>query len=113
LSRHGASFRITKTISHIEYPWRQLELFWHGPLAAVVRRNEALLISRRPLGQRHGGLWEFPGGEVEFGESDYDAIRRELAAELAVQVTAVGAVEFLVQDSGSEFVIAFLPASKP
>lgn len=78
-------------------------------VAAVIRRGELLLVCKRPLHKRHGGLWEFPGGKCELEESDADAARRELAEELEVTVVAVGAEIYASQDPGSEFHIAFLP----
>lgn len=80
-------------------------------LAAVVHREDRVLICRRPAHKRHGNLWEFPGGKVEAGESDLEAAQRELDEELAVAVTGVGAVTFSVHDPGSEFVIEFLPVA--
>ena len=59
-------------------------------IAAVVWRGDRLLVCQRPAHKRHGGLWEFPGGKVEAGESDAAAARRELREELGVEVTAVG-----------------------
>jgi A/G-specific adenine glycosylase len=44
------------------------------------------LIAQRPLTGLLGGLWEFPGGKVEPGESLADAMRREIGEELALQV---------------------------
>jgi 8-oxo-dGTP diphosphatase len=79
-------------------------------VAAVVSRGDTLLVCQRPLDKRHGGLWEFPGGKCEPGESDLDAVRRELHEELAVDVETVGDVEFAVIDEGSPFQIVFMPA---
>ena len=42
-----------------------------------LARDGRFLVCQRPLHKRHGGLWEFPGGTCEDGESDADAIRRE------------------------------------
>lgn len=78
-------------------------------LAAVVRRDDTLLVCRRPAHKRHGGLWEFPGGKQESGESDEASVRRELREELGVAVTAVGAEHFAIGDPGSPFLIAFVP----
>ena len=80
-------------------------------MASVIRRNGQLLLCQRPNEKRHGGLWEFPGGKVEPGESDLAASGRELAEELGVHVPTVGAVEFSVADPGSDFVIEFLPVT--
>ena len=78
-------------------------------VAAVVRRGAQLLVCQRPPFKRHGGLWEFPGGKAETGESDEAAARRELCEELGVSVASAGEVEFTIADPGSAFLIAFLP----
>src|SRR4051812_19019859 len=78
-------------------------------IAAVIARGDELFVCQRPLHKRHGGLWEFPGGKCEPGESDLDAARRELREELGVDVLCVGAELFSMADAGSPFEIAFLP----
>jgi mutator protein MutT len=78
-------------------------------VASVIEREGKLLVCQRPTHKRHGGLWEFPGGKVEEGESDFEAVARELEEELGVRVLRVGAEEFSMADPGSHFVIAFLP----
>ncbi len=80
-------------------------------LAAVIRRNGRMLLCRRPTHKRHGGLWEFPGGKIEPGESDLEAARRELREELGVYATGAGRVEMTVADAGSDFVIEFIPVN--
>lgn len=77
-------------------------------MASVIQRHGRLLLCKRPDDKRHGGLWEFPGGKVEEGESDFEAVERELAEELGVGVLEVGSIEFSVPDPGSRFVIEFL-----
>lgn len=77
-------------------------------VACVVARDERLLVCQRPPGKRHGGLWEFPGGKTEVGETDDAAAARELSEELGVEVTAVGPSLFEVVDPGSDFTISFL-----
>lgn len=56
-------------------------------VAAVVRRDDTLLITRRPDRPGHPGQWEFPGGKVEPGETEEDALRRELREELGCDAT--------------------------
>ena len=59
----------------------------HDVTAGLIR-NECgqLLIAQRPLEGLLGGLWEFPGGKREGGESLPDCLRRELREELAIDV---------------------------
>lgn len=78
-------------------------------LAAVVRDGDRYLVCRRPAHKRHGGLWEFPGGKLEPGESLLDAARREMREELGVDVRDVGNVTLAIADHGSPFVIEFVP----
>jgi 8-oxo-dGTP diphosphatase len=51
-------------------------------VAAVVRRGDALLVTRRLDRPGRPGQWEFPGGKVEAGEGEAEALRRELLEEL-------------------------------
>ena len=54
-------------------------------VAGVLRDGSGrVLLTQRPAGGPHGGLWEFPGGKCEPGESPADALRRELHEELGV-----------------------------
>ena len=39
-------------------------------VAAVIRRENKVLLARRPDHKRHGGLWEFPGGKIDEGETE-------------------------------------------
>lgn len=52
----------------------------------IVRDGKILLAQRGPAGDQ-AGLWELPGGKVEQGESQPEALRRELTEELAIEAT--------------------------
>ncbi len=54
--------------------------------AAVVRRGDAYLVTRRLKGTHLEGLWEFPGGKCEPGEALEECLRREIVEELGVHV---------------------------
>lgn len=55
---------------------------------ALIEPDQRLLIAQRPKGKALAGLWEFPGGKIESGESPEETIVRELQEELAVTITA-------------------------
>ena len=76
-------------------------------VAAVIEKKNHYLVCKRPVHKRHGGLWEFPGGKVHDGESDVDAVRRELSEELNVFAIEAGESLFKVPDPGSDFLIVF------
>lgn len=60
----------------------------HVAVGVVVDSSDHILISRRLQHQHQGGLWEFPGGKVETGESVQAALTRELDEELGIEVIA-------------------------
>ena len=55
--------------------------------AALYHRDGRILIAERPAGKHMAGRWEFPGGKIAPGESEQDALTRELEEELGVEVT--------------------------
>ena len=80
-------------------------------VAAIVKRADRYLVGLRPAGERHEGLWEFPGGKVRPGESFLDALDRELQEELGVAVSEIAEPLFSALDSDSAFVIHFVPTT--
>ncbi len=55
---------------------------------ALVDVEGRVLLAQRPEGKSMAGLWEFPGGKVEAGETPEETLIRELAEELGIDVTA-------------------------
>ncbi len=52
----------------------------------LIQKGECLLIQKRPANGLLGGLWEFPGGKNEVGESDEKALLREISEETSLEV---------------------------
>ena len=59
--------------------------------AAIVLKDRRVLVARRAQGQKNAGMWEFPGGKVESGESGPQALVRECCEELGVTIRVHGA----------------------
>ena len=64
-------------------------------VAAVIDRDGKYLITQRRPSAVLPLLWEFPGGRVEEGESDADALRREVRHRLAVEITPGQLISFV------------------
>ena len=52
---------------------------------ALIDRDGRVLIAQRPEGKSMAGLWEFPGGKIEGGETQEQALIRELYEELGIE----------------------------
>ena len=55
-------------------------------VAAVLIQDQEVLVAQRGSNMTHPGLWELPGGKVEPGEGDGQALARELTEELSITV---------------------------
>lgn len=67
--------------------------------------GEKILLSRRADDAHQGGLWEFPGGKVEAGESLHCALARELQEELGIRVGSTAPLLEVLHDYGDKKVL--------
>jgi 8-oxo-dGTP diphosphatase len=74
-------------------------------VGVILDANCNVLIARRALHTHQGGLWEFPGGKVEMGESPMDALTRELREELGIVVGRTSALLEVCHDYGDKSVL--------
>ena len=63
--------------------------------AAILIRENKVLIAQRKITDNQGGKWEFPGGKIQGGESPRECLKREMREEFGINVS-VG--EFLYFD---------------
>jgi 8-oxo-dGTP diphosphatase len=56
--------------------------------AVISDPSGRILLQQCPAGKRHAGLWEFPGGKLEAGETPRAALVREINEELGITLTA-------------------------
>ena len=55
-------------------------------IGAVIRDGDRVLLAQRPEGKAQAGLWEFPGGKIEPGETPEETLARECREELALEI---------------------------
>jgi 8-oxo-dGTP diphosphatase len=59
-------------------------------VCAIIRREDGrVLLAQRPPGKSLAGLWEFPGGKIDPGETPLQALHREILEELGCHVTVI------------------------
>ncbi len=79
-----------------------------GVGAVIVREDGRLFLARRgPLSRNERGLWEFPGGSVEFGETLAAALKREMMEEFGVEIevgTLLDVVDHILPAEGQHWV---------
>ena len=77
----------------------------HVAVGVVLDEGGRVLISRRADDSHQGGLWEFPGGKVERGESLPMALARELREELGIQIGRTSPLLEIRHDYGDKCVL--------
>lgn len=70
----------------------------------VIKKNNAIFICKRANDQHQGGLWEFPGGKVEAGESVFVALKRELIEEVGLTIHSSSQLMVIEHDYGDKCV---------
>ena len=71
----------------------------------LLLRSDRVLIALRPKQSHQGGLWEFPGGKVEEGESVEAALSRELKEELGIDIHSASSVMQISHDYNDKKVL--------
>ncbi len=77
----------------------------HVAVGVIVDASNNILISRRAEDSHQGGLWEFPGGKVEPGESLEAALARELREELGIAIESISPLLQVRHDYGDKQVL--------
>ena len=77
--------------------------------AALVDVDGRVLLAKRPPGKQLAGMWEFPGGKVEAGETPEECLIRELHEELGITVAHACLAPFVFASHGYESFHLLMP----
>lgn len=87
---------------------RGIDYIGVGVGAIIVNREGKLFLAQRgPQAKNERGLWEFPGGSVEFGERLTDALKREIREEYGVEIEVrdlLNVADHILPDEGQHWV---------
>jgi 8-oxo-dGTP diphosphatase len=87
---------------------RGMDFIGVGVGALIVDAQGRLFLAQRgPLAKNERGLWEFPGGSVEFGERLADALRREMREEFGIEIEVLellDVVDHILPEEGQHWV---------
>lgn len=70
--------------------------------AGIILKDNQVFLAKRSAKQHQGGLWEFPGGKVEEGETPAEALIRELVEEVGIKPIEYSAFNDLAFDYGDK-----------
>jgi 8-oxo-dGTP diphosphatase len=76
--------------------------------AALIDPHGRVLVQQRPPGKSMAGLWEFPGGKIEIGETPEAALVRELREELGIIANALAPLAFASEALGEQHLVMLL-----
>lgn len=80
-------------------------------VSAIIPRGNRVLMTQRQLHQQYGGLWEFPGGKVERGETAAQGLCRECCEELGLSTLMVSPVPIWKYRFKEAFEVEMYPAN--
>jgi mutator protein MutT len=87
---------------------RGIDYIGVGVGAIIVDNRGRLFLARRGIkAKNESGLWEFPGGSVEFGETMAEALRREMREEFGIEITVgelLDVVDHILKEEGQHWV---------
>lgn len=77
----------------------------HVAVGVVINADGKILLSKRADHLHQGGLWEFPGGKVEAGESVFEALVREFQEEVNITIETAEPLMDIHHDYGDKYVV--------